>query len=231
LYLFCREIGVRYQSDANAKLEIMADLARSCGWIYFYENVCFVSGRPKVSTIIERRNGRDVHILHNPDGPAISFADGYTAYAWRGVRIPERYYREQTTARDILSEPNAEVRRALMERYDHLTERGRFIQDCGAKVIDSAVQPMRPGQPDAINELLSIDLPDDPEGRMVCIKMVDPSTGRVYVNRVHPELRPLLGNDSDGRPMLGEPQKLTVRNALASTHGLRGEEYVLQQES
>ena len=66
---------------------------------------------------------------------------------------------------------------------------------------------------------------------MLYVKMVDPSTGRVYMNRVHPELRPLLGNDESGRPRLGKPQALTVRNALASAHGLVGAEYILAAES
>ena len=69
-YLFCSEVGgVHYNADAKKKLEIMSDLASSCGWIYFYENVCFVSGRPKLKTIIEDRNGRPKHILHCADGP------------------------------------------------------------------------------------------------------------------------------------------------------------------
>jgi hypothetical protein len=161
----------------------------------------------------------------------MSFADGFSFYAWKGVRIPARYFEASVSAGEILKEDNAEVRRALIERYDQQREKGQFIQDVGAKVIDSAIQPMRAGIADSINELLSLEMPGDPDGRMMYVKMVDPSTGRVYMNRVHPELRPLLGNGSDGRPLLGNPQVLTVRNALASTHGLRGEEYVLLQES
>jgi hypothetical protein len=152
-------------------------------------------------------------------------------YAWHGVRIPERYYTSEVDAFEILAEKNAEVRRALAERYDEQHGKGSFIQSCNPVMLDSAIQPMRPGETDAINELLSIDLPGDPDGRMVAIKCIDPSTGRVYIIRVHPELRPLLGNNNSGRPMFGEPQAMTVQNALASTHGLRGEEYVLQQES
>lgn len=45
-------------------------------------------------------------------------------------------------------------------------------------------------------------------------------TRREFWRRVHPELRPLLG---DGQ--LGEPQARTARNAVASTYGMRGEEY------
>ena len=45
-------------------------------------------------------------------------------------------------------------------------------------------------------------------------------TMKHYFLRVHPELRPLLGDQQ-----LGDPQELTARNAVASTFGRRGEEY------
>jgi hypothetical protein len=41
-----------------------------------------------------------------------------------------------------------------------------------------------------------------------------------YVLRVHHELRPLLEGN-----ILGDPQALTALNAIASTFGLRGDEY------
>ena len=43
---------------------------------------------------------------------------------------------------------------------------------------------------------------------------------REFFLSVHPELRPIL---DDGA--LGDPQELTAHNAVASTFGLRGEEY------
>jgi hypothetical protein len=45
---------------------------------------------------------------------------------------------------------------------------------------------------------------------------------KTYFLRVHPELRPLI--DPEKR-VYGEPQKMTCHNAVASTFGLRGEEY------
>lgn len=47
-----------------------------------------------------------------------------------------------------------------------------------------------------------------------------------YMLRVHPELRPML----DGG-QFGEPQALTAHNAVASTFGLRGEQYAPIMES
>ena len=63
-----------------------------------------------------------------------------------------------------------------------------------------------------INELLSIDLPGDAERHMVCLKVIDPSTGRTYIIRVPPAVR-------------------SVREALAWSFNLDAEDYVLEQES
>ena len=211
-YLFCAEIGVKYKPDAKPKLEIVADLCKSCGWIYFYEKICFVSGRPKVKTVMVQRNNGWIHVLHCVDGPAMSFADGWRIYAWRGVRIPAKYYLKTVSAKSILSEPNAEIRRALMERYDHLGGKGQFLLDCGAKVLDTSVQPMRDGNCDSINELLAIDLPDDPDLRMVALRVIDPSTGRQYIIRVPPD-------------------QTTVQGALAWSFNVAPDKYRLLQET
>ena len=141
----------------------------------------------------------------------MSFADGWSIFAWRGVRIPEKYYADGVTPRIILAEENIEVRRALMERYEFIKGKGSFLLNCGADVLDSAIQPMPDGK-DSINELLAIDLPGDPDGKMVALRVIDPSTGRQYVIRVPPD-------------------QATVRGALARTFDVPEKNYILQQES
>jgi len=181
---------------------------------------CMISDRPERLTVDDR------NLPHAADGPFCRWRDGSALFAWHGVRVPAKYYLREHTAREILAEQNVEVRRAMIERYDEQHEKGAWLRDVGAKVLDTAIQPMRPGAPESINELLSIDIPDDPDGRMVGVRVIDPSTGRQYVLRVHPELRPMR----NGR-LVGRPQSMTVRNAIASTFGLHGEEYALEQES
>jgi hypothetical protein len=51
-------------------------------------------------------------------------------------------------------------------------------------------------------------------------------TRKTYWLRVDPECRPMLGGER-----FGERQVLTPRNAVASTFGLRGEEYVPAQQT
>jgi len=77
------------------------------------------------------------------------------------------------TVRHVLDERNAEVRRVMIERYGQ----DRFINDAGAVIID------RGGD----GELLAIDLPDDPERRIVALRLRCPSTSAVYVIRVPPD--------------------------------------------
>ena len=142
---------------------------------------------------------------------ACEYPDGWGVSAWHGFPIEPKY--RDADARAVLAEPNVEMRRVLIQRYDGIHGRGAFIQDGGARVIDSAIQPMRPGEPDSINELLTIDLPNDPRERMVMLKVIDPSTGRTYVLGVPPDTPP------------------RVRAALAWLADLPEKEYVLEQET
>ncbi len=171
-YVFCGEIGVRYPADEQAKLDLWLRQSRAMHWWFPFEGIVLASERHTDLHVDDR--GR----LHAAEGQACGYSDGWGVNAWHGVIIPDRYYSQQQAAAEILGESNIEVRRALIERYDYLTAKGRFLQDCGAKVLDSAVQPMRPGEAPAINELLAIDLPGDPDGRIVSLKVIDPSTGR-----------------------------------------------------
>jgi hypothetical protein len=112
---------------------------------------------------------------------AIRYPDGWGLHVWHGVRIPTRYYESDVTVKEILSEQNAEVRRALIERYGQ----DRFMLDCGAKVLDC--QPQY-GCAET-NDLLAIELPNDPDRWMKAIKIHCPSTGAMYMIRVPPTTR------------------------------------------
>jgi hypothetical protein len=209
-YLFCRDVlGIKYQDQKSADLDLWRDIAQSCCWWFPYENGCVISERPTVVKMEARPNLPER--IHCADGPAIAFADGWQVFAWKGVRVTERIIMqpETITVAEVLAEKNAELRRILMERYDEK----RFMEDCGAKILDSAIQPMPQSQgQDALNELLAIDLPGDPDGRLVMLRVIDPSTLRRYLLRVPPDMR-------------------TVRQALAWTFDVPEKEYVLAQES
>jgi hypothetical protein len=189
-YAFCGEIGVRYGADEKALLDLWLRQSRELHWWFPYEGIVLASERHTALELDDR--GR----LHSPDKMACGYSDGCGVYAWHGTLIPERYYEKPVTAVDILGEQNAEVRRCLMERYGI----DRFVLDAGAKSIHR----------ERDNELLAIDLRNDPDGRLVALKLRCPSTAAVYIIRVPPDQR-------------------KVREALAWSFNVS--EYVLEAES
>jgi hypothetical protein len=201
---FCATLGVRYSADQRALLDLARRSVRSLHFWLPCAGVVLLAERPGPVSVDEE--GR----LHGPR-LAVSYRDGWGIASWHGLPLPLKYY--DADSYTILAEPNATLRRMLMERYDvQHGDGGAFIDRAGARVIDSAIQPMRPGEPDRINELLSLDLPGDPDGRMVAVKVICPSTGHVYIFRVPPHIR-------------------TVRAALAWMCDLSPDQYVLEQET
>jgi hypothetical protein len=174
------------------------------GFRIMHPEFCMVSDFPKVLKVDDRNRP------HCPDGPSHLWRDGWALYHWHGVRVTAQIieHPEQITAAAILAEPNAEVRRVMIERVGL----ERFMAEAGAKVIDSDIQPMLDGDP-TINELLSIDLPtDDPEVFLKAVKVIDPSTGRTYLIRVPPDMK-------------------RVRQAIAWTFDVPEKEYRLVAET
>lgn len=139
---------------------------------------CFIfwPGRTTVQVVLGT-----VHVeggrVHRTDGPAIEYEDGSGVWCWQGVAVPKQVvlHPESLVAERILREPNAEVRRVMIERYGQ----ERLVCDTWAKVLD------REGE----NELVSIPLWNDPEQSLVALKLRCSSTGAVYVLRVPPDQR------------------------------------------
>lgn len=95
---------------------------------------------------------------------------------WGDVRVPARviFEPETLTGAEVLAEPNAEVRRWMLERVGV----ERFIADVHATVRDADQDP------GGERKLLVVELPDDEP--LVCVTLKCPSTGRQYVVRVPP---------------------------------------------
>ena len=156
------------------KIAGLMKAAKSCGWWWPFERLVICTERP--CSLHRDEQGR----LHNSDTKALEYPDGWGIFAWHGVRVPEKYYNKNPDAAEILSERNAEVRRALIERMGI----DRFMIACNPSVIDEK----RQAGTDKKNQLLSIDLPDDPDGKLVAMKLNDPSTGMIYFIRVPPSM-------------------------------------------
>jgi hypothetical protein len=107
-------------------LEPVRSLAEHCGWWWPYENLCLLSERPN---ILKRDNrGR----LHNENGMAVGFPDGWGLYAWNGILVPEDVIvlSEPISFERIEAEPNAEIRRVLIERFglDNYLRAGKCLK-------------------------------------------------------------------------------------------------------
>jgi hypothetical protein len=95
-----------------------------------HEKFCIIADRPSVLAI-EYVNGRGR--LHNATGPAKRYSgDGWSIYAIHGVRVPPQVIEapETLTAEQIRKEPNAEVRRVMIDRFGA----ARYLRAIGAQV-------------------------------------------------------------------------------------------------
>lgn len=232
-YLFCRDImGVAYDAKRSRQLDMWRDIVRSCSWWWCFENFVVVSERPTVQTVDERER------IHGSMGPALAFADGWQVHAWHGVRVPKQVIETPSTmtVAQIEGEANAEIRRVMLERYGA----GKFLLDSGAKEVardEFGVLYSRaiPGEPEPLTMVRVLNSTPEVEGEMstdearaifgkmnrAFRRFRGDKTRRwkAYFLRVHPDCRPLLENG------LGDPQERTAHNAVASTFGLRGDQY------
>ena len=176
---------------------------------YIWANRDFVMVCARPVHIDKDEQGR----LHSEFRMAIQYPDGWGLYMWHGVKVSEKIilHPEKITKNDWMNEKNIEVRRCIQEKLGE-----RFVKMMEAKQIHK----------DSFGKLLQIDLPNDPDKEAFYVHVKDSSTKREYYLHVDPQLRPMLPNGS-----FGEPQELTARNAVASTFGLRGEQYKPVKES
>ena len=172
---------------------------------------CMISDRPR--RLLVDAQSRP----HCEDGPFCEWSDGTALYAVHGVRTPAWIveHPERITSAAILAETNAEIRRVMLARMGY----SAFLLQAGAKPVHEDgfgrlyQVPAKDGEP--ITVVRVVNSTPEPDG-----------SSKEYLLAVHPELRPLLDGDT-----LGEPQRLTALNAIASTFGLRGDEYAPQQQT
>lgn len=176
--------------------------------LYWTDDTLYWASKPELH--MERTaNGKR---FHNDKGPALR-SDIENLYFWHGVLVPAFAVikPEWITLKHIGDEDNAEVRRVLIERYGL----SRYLMDSGAAKIS---------EDDEFGELYKTDVPGDEA--IVMVKVINSTpeldgTFKPYFLRVHPDLCPMYKDGS-----LGEPQKFTALNAIASTFGMTGKEYL-----
>ncbi len=104
-------------------------LAPNVGWVVPHQRICWLSDRCIDLAVDE--SGR----LHSGTGPALSFADGWKHYAWKGITVPEWLIerRAEITVPAINGMHDPILRRCMIE----LMTPERFVRAGGAQSIAS----------------------------------------------------------------------------------------------
>jgi hypothetical protein len=131
---FIRDV-LGWQDPVLDRFEIDETLVRSCGWVWWHENVLAISDRPSV--INRDSEGR----LHCEVGPSIAYRDGWSLWHVHGVAVPQYVIERphEITVEKIDSETNAEVRRVMIDRYHlgaEISGAAAYIRDGGGKRLD-----------------------------------------------------------------------------------------------
>lgn len=102
-------------------------LATHAGWVLAHRDGCWLSERPSVI------NRDAVGRLHAANGPALQFADGWSGYFWKGIRVRQEYIEDPDaiSLQTIEGQRDIFVRRCMIEI---LTPR-RFIALGGARKV------------------------------------------------------------------------------------------------
>lgn len=189
-YDFFREIGVLKCKDFERYREFIFGSGVSMS---IYEaSIAIVCPNPSYAML------NDNFQLHCPDGPSISWEDGYKLYFLNGVRVSEVFFMPDHEIDPILllKEKNAEARREIIRRLGI----EKVIQSLGTEVID------RRGD----YELLTLDIPGM-KNRPTYLKMLNPSVKVWHIEGVPPHIKTceeaLAWRDSELRYII--PEQLT----------------------
>jgi hypothetical protein len=144
--------------------ELIAMAEAGVGWWWSYETTVILTPRPM--EYHTQMNRRGVPELHNPNGPAFVYPDGFgvkesgvvgpiTGYYFNGTMVkPHVILAPQTiSAKEVNAERNVEMRRILLTRMGVV----RYLQELKVKPVhvDDTLNPVGP------EELYLIPQPDD----------------------------------------------------------------------
>lgn len=112
-----------------SKLDGLMAAAKEVGWWAPYDEACFYQHPPKAVHYDEQNR------LHNVDGPAIEYYgddESCNIYSIHGVTVEKKIVERDYTWEDIDSQPNAEVRRVMIELYGQ----SKYLIDSKAEVVN-----------------------------------------------------------------------------------------------
>ena len=153
-------------------------LGEHSGPRYVHEKFVIISDFPTILKVDNENRP------HSSTGPFCQWRDGFSLYAWHGIRVPAWIIEQPhlITIEKIDGESNAEIRRVMLDRYGFL----RYLQEKKAQTIDQDTDEggevmtlySMPTDDDDGNPMMTIHLKNstpDPDGKV-----------REYVVRVPP---------------------------------------------
>lgn len=157
---FFRDV-MGWEDDSLAKFALDEEITKTCGRVWWHEEVCVVSDRPtKILRDAEHR-------LHSITEPAIQYRNGWSLSFVHGVSIPNEWVtdRQNLDPKLALTWRNIEQRRAVAE----IVGWRQVLKHCKATQVSS----------DSFGTLLEVELPDsDGPSRFVQVMC---GTGREFV--------------------------------------------------
>jgi hypothetical protein len=173
---FFETIGHAYPANLATKLQALRRYHETCGWLYCFDGMAFVSQLP---TIVRRD---ETARLHCETGNAIEYADGYGFCAWRGTRIPSEWVfdRKSLSAKTAITWTNLEQRRIACS---DIVGWAKILKELDAKIIDEDGDPQ-------IGTLVEVKLPDLPQPARFCRVLC--GTGREFAVGVPREVKTAL---------------------------------------
>ena len=134
-YQFPRKyLNITYKKEYSEILDLWDNIGRSIGWWYPYENICFISDRPKE---IHKKGIR----LHNEKGAALSFRDGYSLWFLNGIDVGEKIVMTPSEKLDpelALNEKNVDIQREIIRKIGA----ERMLYKLQATSIDDWTDPI-----------------------------------------------------------------------------------------
>jgi hypothetical protein len=195
------------------------EAVESAGLFWALDGICFAAERPT------HLNRDEAGHLHCEVGPSVSFPSGWSWWHWHGIGVPQSVIEipETITPDAIHRADHPELRRIMIERYrsgDQCHGIMAYLRDANARRLDRDAR---------FGTLWHLETTEAAPTLMVEVANRSPEPDGAYRHfllRVDPELRPIYADGS-----FGLPQPPTARNAVASTFGLSGAEYMPEVET
>jgi hypothetical protein len=161
--------------DTEKYVTGIGEIVQSAGWWIPYAEACIICDRMGEIHMDEENQ------LHNEDGAALKYRDGFSLYMVHGIRIPDYVIERpnEITAQKINDEESVEVRRVMLDKFGW----DRYLLESNASVIDKSEWGVLYHQP----------IQEDED--CVMVRLLNASAGR-YGNLTKDQALEVFGEDA-----------------------------------